>query len=141
MTLARETPAGVMRLAGKRGGRVRDWLLLVVCLLSTGIGAAALFTLLAYVFMDAIGWLDWQFLTSTTSRFAAKAGIYTALVGSVYMALLLIPLTLVLGIGAAVYLTEYACPNRLTAFININIANLAGVPSVVWGLLGLGLFI
>ena len=140
-TLAREMPADAMRFAGKRSVRVKDWALLAVCLLSTGVGVAALFTLLAYVFVDAIGWLDWQFLTSTTSRFPEKAGIYPALIGSVFMALLLIPLTLVLGIGAAVYLTEYARPNRLTGFININIANLAGVPSVVWGLLGLGLFI
>jgi phosphate transport system permease protein len=93
------------------------------------------------VAVDAIGWLDWQFLTSTTSRFPEKAGIYPALVGSVYMGLLLIPLALVLGIGAAAYLAEYAHRGRLTRFININIANLAGVPSVVWGLLGLGLFV
>ena len=129
------------RLTAKTLGRFKDWALLVVCLFSTGIGVAVLFTLLAYVCVDAIGWLDWQFLTSTTSRFPEKAGIGPALLGSVYMAMLLIPLALVLGIGAAVYLTEYARPTRLTRFININIANLAGVPSVVWGLLGLGLLI
>lgn len=141
MALAPDIPAGQMKLTGQRSGRFKDWLLLLICLFATGIGVAALFTLLAQVVADAMGWLDWQFLTSTTSRFPEKAGIYPALVGSVYMAALLIPMSLALGIGAAVYLTEYARANRLTKFININIANLAGVPSVVWGLLGLGLFI
>ena len=141
MAFAQDIPAQAMRLEGRRSRRLWDWMLLAVCLLSTGVGVAALFTLLAHVLVDAAGWLNWQFLTGTTSRFPEKAGIYPALVGSVYMALLLIPLTLMLGIGAAVYLTEYARPSRLTRFININIANLAGVPSVVWGLLGLGLFI
>jgi phosphate transport system permease protein len=137
ISVASSAPA----FAGKRSGRVKDWLLLVVCLTSTCIGGAALFTLLAQVVADAAGWLDWQFLTSTTSRFPEKAGIFPAMVGSVYMAALLMPPALVMGIGAAVYLTEYANANWLTRFININIANLAGVPSVVWGLLGLGLFI
>jgi phosphate transport system permease protein len=141
MTAPQDIPAPAMRLAGQHTGRVKDWVLLTVCLLSTCIGGAALFTLLGYVLVDAAGWLDWQFLTSTTSRFPAEAGIFPALIGSVYMAAMLIPPAMILGIGAAVYLTEYASANWLTKFINRNIANLAGVPSVVWGLLGLGLFI
>lgn len=141
MSQAADVPAPQLRLSGQRIGRVLDWVLLVVCLVATGVAVAALFTLLVYVAIDAIGWLDWQFLTSTTSRFPEKAGIYPALVGSVYLSLLLIPLALILGIGAAIYLSEYARRSRLTRFIEINIANLAGVPSVVWGLLGLGLFI
>ena len=141
MTVSTDIPASAAGFAAKRTGRVKDWLLLIVCLLSTCLGGAALFTLLAYVLVDAAGWLDWQFLTSTTSRFPEKAGIFPALVGSIYMAALLIPPAMIVGIGAAVYLTEYARANWLTKFININIANLAGVPSVVWGLLGLGLFI
>lgn len=138
---ATDNPPSRKRLSGQATGRPLDWILMVVCLLATGLGVAALFTLLVHVAIDAVGWLDWQFLTSTSSRFPEKAGIYPALVGSVFMALLLIPMALVLGIGAAVYLTEYARGGRVTRFININIANLAGVPSVVWGLLGLGLFI
>jgi len=141
MAVSQDTPAPAAGFTQSRVGHGKDWLLLVVCLLSTCIGGVALFTLLAYVLVDAAGWLDWQFLTSTTSRFPEKAGIFPALVGSIYMAALLIPPAMVLGIGAAVYLTEYARANKLTKFININIANLAGVPSVVWGLLGLGLFI
>jgi len=141
MTVSQNISASAAGFTEKRSGRTKDWVLLVVCLLSTCLGGAALFTLLAYVLVDAAGWLDWQFLTSTTSRFPEKAGIFPALVGSIYMAALLIPPAMILGIGAAVYLTEYARSNWLTKLININIANLAGVPSVVWGLLGLGLFI
>jgi len=141
MPVSQDISAQAIQFVGKRTGRVNDWLLLIVCLLSTCVAGAALFTLLGYVIVDATGWLDWQFLTSTTSRFPEKAGIFPALVGSIYMAALLIPPAMILGIGAAVYLTEYARANWLTKFININIANLAGVPSVVWGLLGLGLFI
>ncbi|MFW6061314.1 MAG: phosphate ABC transporter permease PstA [Planctomycetota bacterium] len=141
MSSTANTPTIQITRGTQRTGRVLDWVLLIICLLATGTGVAALFTLLTQVAIDAIGWLDWQFLTSTTSRFPEQAGIYPALVGSVYMALLLIPVALVLGIGAAIYLTEYARPGRVRSFININIANLAGVPSVVWGLLGLGLFV
>ncbi len=119
----------------------KDWVLAGVCFCGTLVGVVSLLVLMAYVAVDAWGWLDWQFLTSAPSRFPQKAGIYPALVGSVCMILLLIPITLFLGVGAAIYLAEYAPQNRITKFININIGNLAGVPSVVWGLLGLGLFI
>jgi phosphate transport system permease protein len=127
--------------SSRGGGIILDWALMVFCFVATSIGVVALFTLLYFVVVDAIGWLDWQFLTSSHSRFPEKAGMYPAIVGTVFMALLLIPMSLILGIGAAIYLTEYARPTWFTKFININIANLAGVPSIVWGLLGMGLFV
>lgn len=119
----------------------KDNVLAWVCFLSTMFGIVALFTLLSYVTYDSIGWLDWQFLTSPASRFPEEAGLYPAIVGSVMMVLLLIPITLVFGVGAAIYLAEYAPDNKFTRLVKINIGNLAGVPSVVWGLLGLGVFI
>lgn len=119
----------------------KDTALALVCFLSTMFGVVALFTLLGYVSWDAIGWLDWSFLTSGPSRFPEEAGLYPSIVGSIFMIALLIPITLVFGVGAAIYLAEYAPDNRLTQIININIGNLAGVPSVVWGLLGLGVFV
>lgn len=122
-------------------GRSKDYMLNVVCLCATLVGVVSLFVLLAYVVNDSIGWLNWDFLTNSTSRLPEKAGIYPALVGSVLMILILIPISLFLGVGAAIYLTEYAPTSRIAKFINLNIANLAGVPSVVWGLLGLGFFI
>jgi phosphate transport system permease protein len=125
-------------------GRVSKWKdsgLAWLCLAATLFGVVALFTLLIYVSYDAIGWLDWQFLTSPASRFPEEAGLYPAIIGSIFMVLLLIPITLFFGVGAAIYLTEYAPDNKFTQLIKINIGNLAGVPSVVWGLLGLGIFI
>jgi len=90
-------------------------------------------------------WLDWGFLTSATSRTPAEAGIYPALVGSVLIILVIALSAFPVGVGAAIYLEEYA-PNggwlgRVVDLIEINIGNLAGVPSVVYGLLGLALFI
>jgi len=86
-------------------------------------------------------WLDWQFLTSLPSPTPEDAGIYPALVGSLLLMLVVVVLSFPVGVGAAVYLEEYAPDNAATRFIQVNIANLAGVPSVVYGLLGLGLFI
>jgi phosphate transport system permease protein len=90
-------------------------------------------------------WLDWGFLTSPTSRTPEDAGIYPPLVGSVMMLVVIIVLAFPVGVGAAVYLEEYASDTGLTGqvvdLIEINIGNLAGVPSVVYGLLGLALFI
>ncbi len=90
---------------------------------------------------DGIPRLNWSFLTSFPSRFPEKAGILSALVGSVYLIGLTAFIAIPLGIGAAIYLEEYARKNRITSLIEINISNLAGVPSIIYGLLGLGLFV
>lgn len=103
-------------------------------------------TLLVLVFLlvdivrDAVGWLDWDFLTGNLSIFPEKAGIFGAIMGTVYMMLIVIPVTFILGASTAIYLEEYAKPGRLKDFININLSNLASVPSVIFGLLGLALF-
>lgn len=102
---------------------------------------AALGALLVDVFKDGFTRLSWQFLTSYPSRRAADAGILPALVGSVYIILLTALLALPVGVGAAIYLEEYERKGRLAHLIEINIANLAGVPSIIYGLLGLGLFV
>ncbi|WP_267640320.1 phosphate ABC transporter permease PstA [Haloarchaeobius amylolyticus] len=86
-------------------------------------------------------WVDWQFLTSAHSNTAADAGLYPAIVGSVLLMLVVTLMSFPVGIGAAVYLEEYAPDNQLTRIIQVNISNLAGVPSVVYGLLGYGVFI
>jgi phosphate transport system permease protein len=80
------------------------------------------------------------FLTSYVSRLPARAGIKAALVGSAYLMVLTALFCFPIGVGAAIYLEEFAPRNRLTNFVEANIANLAGVPSVVYGLLGLGIF-
>jgi len=86
-------------------------------------------------------WLDWQFLVSLPSPFPEEAGFYPALVGSILLMLVVVLMAFPVGVGAAVYLEEYTPDNAATRFIQVNISNLAGVPSVVYGLLGLGLFI
>ncbi len=101
--------------------------------------------LLAVLVVQAIvnGWerLNWDFCTSYPSRFPEQAGILPALVGSACLMLLTAVLAIPVGIGAAIYLEEYARPSRWTSFIEVNISNLAGVPSIIYGLLGLELFV
>jgi phosphate transport system permease protein len=90
----------------------------------------------------AWGWLDWRFITSFDSQsYPRKAGVLAALVGSLYLIALTALLTVPIGVGAAIYLEEYAARSRWRSFIQTNIANLAGVPSIVYGILGLGLFV
>jgi phosphate transport system permease protein len=97
--------------------------------------------LIVDVVLDALPRLNAQFFSSFPSRHAEHAGIKAALAGSLYLMLLTGAVSAPLGIGAAIFLEEYARVNRLTRFIELNIANLAGVPSVVYGLLGLGIFV
>jgi phosphate transport system permease protein len=104
-------------------------------------GVVFLLLLLFQVVRDAWGWLDWQFLTSFPSRRPAVAGVKSALLGTIWMISLTALVAIPVGVGAAVYLEEYARPSRLKTFIQINIANLAGVPSIVYGILGLAMFV
>ncbi|SDH84547.1 phosphate transport system permease protein [Proteiniclasticum ruminis] len=96
--------------------------------------------LLLDIFRDARGWLDWDFVTGNLSIFPEKAGIYGAIIGTVYMMMIVVPVTFVLGVSTAIYLEEYAKPGKFKHFININLSNLASVPSVIFGLLGLAVF-
>ncbi|MBP6342476.1 MAG: phosphate ABC transporter permease PstA [Candidatus Omnitrophica bacterium] len=104
-------------------------------------GLLILFVLIIDVIMDGGGRLNWQFMTSFPSRKAAQAGILSAWVGTLWIMVTTAALAIPIGIGSAIYLEEYARKNKFTDFIEINIANLAGVPSVIYGILGLGLFV
>lgn len=104
-------------------------------------GLVVLFILLADVVLRGASSVSWQFLTSFPSRFPEQAGVLSALAGTVWVIGLTALFSFPLGVGAAIYLEEYAPKNWLTTTIEVNIANLAGVPSVVYGLLGLGLFV
>ena len=91
---------------------------------------------------EGIPQLSWNFLTSFPSQILPQtAGIYPALIGSLWLLGLTALFSVPLGIGAAVYLEEYAPDNWLTRIVEINIANLAGVPSIIYGILGLGIFV
>lgn len=113
----------------------------ILCICSTLIGVIMLFLLLLKVFSEALPWLDWQFITSVPSRFPRKAGIYPLLLGSLALIVVVILISVPLGVSTAIYLESYAKKNFLTTLITTNIANLSGVPSIVFGLLGLGIFI
>lgn len=106
----------------------------LVCLLTLG---ALLFNLLS----DGLMRLDWAFLTSFPSRVAARAGILSAWVGTLLIMLVTALTAVPVGVAAGVYLEEYARRNFLTNLIEINIANLAGVPSIIYGLMALGLLV
>ena len=112
-----------------------------ICLLSTLSCIAALILLLWQVFSHGIDWLTWDFIRNLPSRFPAKAGIRSALAGSLWLLGLTTVISVPIGIGAAIYLEEYAIKNRWRTLVQTNIANLAGVPSIVYGILGLGLFV
>ena len=100
---------------------------------------------LAGLLIDLVGRggssLDTQFLTSSPSRIPAKAGILPALVGTLWVTLLVAIITFPIGIGAAIYLEEYAGRGRIARLLKINISNLAGVPSIVYGIFGLAIFV
>jgi phosphate transport system permease protein len=122
------------------GGMVFQGLLLLALLLAL----AVLVTLIADVLLTAgkvFAARGTGFLTSNLSSLPERAGVAQAIVGSLRLMAFVIVLAFPLGIGAAVYLEEYASDNRFTRFLNSSIRNLAGVPSVVYGLLGLALFV
>ncbi|ASV68994.1 MULTISPECIES: phosphate ABC transporter permease PstA [Cytobacillus] len=110
-------------------------------MLATAFALVVLAILLYRIITQGIGYLDWQFLQSLPSRDPEQAGIKTALIGTIWLMAVVAPVTLILGVGTAIYLEEYASKNKFTSLIQINISNLAGVPSIVFGLLGLTVFV
>jgi phosphate transport system permease protein len=113
----------------------------LLCLLATSVGIATLAVLLVDVTREGIGRVSWDFINSFPSRKPEQAGIKAALWGTIWMMGLTASFAIPIGVGAAVYLEEYAPRNWLTRIIQTNIANLAGVPSIVYGILGLALFV
>lgn len=98
--------------------------------------------LLAYrILTQGISYLDMDFLNGYTSRRPERAGIKAGLLGSLWLMVVTAPVTLILGVATAIYLEEYAKQNWMTRFIRTNLQNLAGVPSIVFGLLGLTIFV
>src|ERR671917_961568 len=105
------------------------------------IGLVVLAVLLVDIGRDGLPRLSWDFLASFPSVSPQNSGIYPALLGSLWLLGLTALLSVPLGVGAATYLEEYAPDNWLTRLIEVNISNLAGVPSIIYGLLGLGIFV
>ena len=112
-----------------------------IFLLSVCVGIIGLAVLLFDVLTKGIPWLSWHFITDYPSRHPEEAGLFSALMGTIWLMVMTALFTVPVGVGAAIYLEEYAPRNFFTRFIEINVANLAGVPSIVYGLLGLALFV
>ncbi|MGJ7034975.1 phosphate ABC transporter permease PstA [Anoxybacillus eryuanensis] len=123
------------------GRLLRNNVLKFLFFLATVFGLIVLVILLYRILTQAIGWLNLDFLNNFPSRRPENAGIKAGLVGSLWLMVIVAPVSLILGVGTAIYLEEYAKKNRFTDFIQTNISNLAGVPSIVFGLLGLTLFV
>jgi len=113
----------------------------IVGLVCTCVGILTLVVLLYDLASDGLTQIDWHFLTNFPSRRPARAGILSAWVGSLCVMTVTMLSAVPLGVAAAVYLEEYAPKNRFTTLIEINIANLAGVPSIIYGLMALGLLV
>jgi len=128
----------------KRFDLIRTWrdrIFFVGFLLAILIGVAGLAALLIDVLIDGLGVLNWKFLTNYASRKPLESGILAPMAGTVWIVGLTAIFTIPVGIGTAIYLEEFARKNRLTRLIELNISNLAGVPSVIYGLLGLAVFV
>ena len=125
----------------KRARRIKGQVFHAMCLGAILIGIGMLAALLYNVLSEGLTRLSWDFLTSFPSRFPERAGIQAALLGSIYVVGIAGVLAFTLGVGAAIYLEEYASRSWFARIIQINIANLAGVPSIVYGILGLEIFV
>ncbi len=107
---------------------------------STLLVMLVLVVLLYDIIRESIGWLNWEFLMKNLSIFPEKAGIRGAILGTLYLMVIVIPVTLILGVATAIFIEEYAKDGLLQRMIRVNISNLASVPSVIFGLLGLTFF-
>jgi phosphate transport system permease protein len=139
-----QTPSA--RVFGTNSSRVsarrrREKVFVVLGLASTLVGLVTLALLLIDLAAAGLPRLSWEFFTSFPSRRASQAGILSAWVGSVLVILVTAAFGVPLGVGAGIYLEEYAPRNWMTGVIEINVTNLAAVPSIVYGLLALGLFV
>jgi phosphate transport system permease protein len=110
-------------------------------LLATLFGLVILVILIYRVVAQSLGWIDLDFIMNKLSTIPERAGIMGAIMGTFWLMLVVAPVTMILGVGTAIYLEEYAKKGRLQSFIQTNISNLAGVPSVVFGILGLTVFV
>jgi phosphate transport system permease protein len=124
-------------VARRRRGKVFQ----ALCLAATLVGVVTLAVLLADVLIDGVTWLSPTFFTEFPSRLPARAGIKSALYGTLWLMGLVALISFPLGVAAAVWLEEYARKGWFQTAIKTNIANLAGVPSIVYGILGLAIFV
>jgi len=135
-----------MKLVEKNNKRINNRLMLNnvfkgLFFLATFFGIVVLAILVIRIVSQGASYLDWDFLSNYASRRPEDAGIKAAIYGTVWIMAIVAPVSLILGVGTAIYLEEYAPDNKFTHFIELNISNLSGVPSIVFGLLGLTVFV
>ena len=121
--------------------RLKDQLFKIWGIVCTMIALILLVIFIGDILIDGLRRIDWGFIMSLPSRKPEKAGIFTALMGSIWILLMTTMISFPVGVAAGVYLEEYGKKNRLSALLEINISNLAGVPSIIYGLLGLEVFV
>jgi phosphate transport system permease protein len=121
--------------------RLKDKLFQYWGMSCTLMGLLLLTIFIGNIVVEGIGRIDWDFLNNLPSRRPGKAGIYTAMMGSVWILFLTAAISFPLGVASAIYLEEYGAKSRLNSILEINISNLAGVPSIIYGLLGLEVFV
>lgn len=109
--------------------------------IATSIGIIVLALLLIDILVDGLPRLNLQFLTSASSRKAENAGVVAAIAGTLWLLGIVAFVAFPIGVGAGIFLEEFAKKSKFAGFIEVNIANLAGVPSIIYGLLGLGIFV
>lgn len=110
-------------------------------ILATCFSLLVLGVLIYRILSEGLPYLSLDFITNFASRMPERAGIWAALLGTIWVMAVTAPVSFILGVGTAIYLEEYARKNAFTKFVQINISNLAGVPSIVFGLLGLTIFV
>ena len=120
---------------------LRDRIFVTGFVLAVVVGVAGLAALLLDVLVEGLPFLNWNFLSSYASRKPLESGILAPLAGTIWIVGMTALLTIPIGVGTAIYLEEFASKSRLNRLIQLNIANLAGVPSVIYGLLGLAVFV
>ncbi|MDD3720998.1 MAG: phosphate ABC transporter permease PstA [Lutibacter sp.] len=121
--------------------RYKDQAFKALGMLFTFFGISILVILIYNILRIGFTRINWDFLTSLPSRKPEEAGIYTAIIGTLDLMLLTVIFAIPVGVGAGIYLEEYSKKSRLSSLLEINISNLAGVPSIIYGLLGLGIFV
>jgi phosphate transport system permease protein len=121
--------------------RIIDIAFKYVGICCTFLGIAVLAVFLGNILVDGLSRINWEFITNLPSRRASKAGILTAWTGTAWILGLTAVIAIPIGVAAGIYLQEYGRRNRLGHIIELNIANLAGVPSIIYGLLGLEIFV
>ncbi len=123
------------------GRHSTDRIFAIAAWTATGLAVAILAWLLLTILIDGLGTLNWNFLNSYPSRRAERAGVVAALIGTLWLMAVVALVSFPVGVGAGIYLEEFATDNWFTRIVEINIGNLAGVPSIIYGLLGLAVFV